>query len=278
MTSNNQDDKKPDDLAKSIDGLKEEIKKIEEKQDKILKTIGKRTKIIMITIPVMILLLYVSITYFESRQEFGYALKSNYEIEDLKGQKINTWVSWRIPEGHDFHIHIVSSPEVTDTRMNWIRDVIFNNDTLQIRTETYYVGWSGALQAAEQKGTLYAIPLHFHTVITDSGTGDILIKLSNLENGDGYIAYTKSITDASNHQILKSEITIYEVDKLTEIEFRNIMRHELGHAFGLAHSKDPNDLMYQEIGRGYRYISQCDVDALVQLYNGKERLQITCQR
>src|SRR5574338_1253516 len=233
MTSNNQDDnKKPDDLVNSIDELKDEIKKMEEKQDRILKTVGKRTKIIIVAIPVMALLLYVSTTYFESRQEFGYALTSNYEIEDLKGQKITTWVSWKINEGDEFHIHVLSSPEVTDARMNWIKDTILNNDTVKIRNETYYVGWSGAIQEAEKRETLYPIPIHFHTVTTDYGSGNILIQLKNLENGDGYIAYTKSITDASNHQILKSEITIYEVDKLTEVEFRNILRHELGHAFG----------------------------------------------
>ncbi len=278
MTSNNQDDnKKPDDLVKSIGELKDEIKKIEDKQDRILKTIGKRTKIIMMAIPVMILLLYLSTTYFESRQETDYGLRSNSEIEDLKGQKINTWVSWNIPQGHEFHIHVVSSPEVTDTRMNWIKNNVFSNDTVQIANETYYKGWSAALEEVEKRETLYPVPIHFHTVTTtDSGTGDILIKLNNLENADGYIAYAKSITDASNHQILKSEITIYQVDKLNEIEFGTILRHELGHAFGLAHSKDPNDLMYEEISRSHRYISPCDVDALEQLYNGKNRTQITC--
>lgn len=278
MSPNNQrDDKKPDDLVKSIDKLRDEVQKIEDKQDQILKTVRKRTKIIMITIPVTILILYVSITYFEQRESIAYPLTSNYVIEDLKGQKITTWVSWKINEGDMFHIHVVSSPEVTGERMNWISDTVFNNKTMQIRNETYYLGWSGALQEVEKRGTLHPIPLHLHEITTtDSGSGNILINLSNLGNSDGYIAYTKSITDSNNHQILKSEITIYEVDKLTEIEFRTILRHEMGHAFGIAHSNDPNDLMYDVISRENKYISQCDVYALEQLYNGKGGMQISC--
>ncbi len=276
MSSNDKDNEKSDDLAKSIEGLKDEIKKVEEKQDQIIKTFGKRTKIILVTIAIAILLLYVSLTYFEPRHEAGYALTSNYVIEDLKGQKITTWVSWKINEGDLFHIHVVSSPEVTDERMNWINDVIFNNDTIQVHNQTYYVGWSGALYEAEKRGTVYPIPIHLHKMTTSNGSGNILIRMSNLSNTDGYIAFTKSITDSSNHQILKSEITIYEVDKLTKTEFSNILRHELGHAFGLVHSNDPNDLMYDEISRGDRYISQCDINALEQLYNGKEKLQVIC--
>ncbi len=279
MSSNEKNkEEKDDDLAESIEGLKDEIKIIEEKQDKILKTIGKRTTLILVSVTVAALLLYVlTTTPFVTNQQTTYTLRSNYEIEDLKGQKINTWVAWKIPEGDEFHIHVQDSPEVTDARMNLIENVIFSNDTVVMGNETYYNGWSGALQAAESRGTLYPIPIYFHKIATtDTGSGDILIKLSNLESGDGYAAYTKSITDAVNHQILKSEITVYEVDKLTDIEFSTVLKHELGHAFGLAHSSDPNDLMYQEISRKHMYISPCDVDALEQLYNGKEKRQITC--
>jgi len=216
--------------------------------------------------------------YFIPTKETGYGLQSNYEIEDLKGDKINTWVSWKITQGDVFHIHVQSSPEVTDDRLNVIRDVIFNNDTVTIDNHTYYKGWSGALEQISKHQTKFPIPIHFHTVLTDFGTGNIVIRLTNLQNGDGYSGYTKSIMDVSNHQILKSEITIYNVNKLSDDELKMIVRHELGHGFGLGHFDDPNDLMYPEIGSGHSYISECDIESLSALYNGDERTQVTCQK
>ncbi|MCL4416677.1 MAG: M10 family metallopeptidase domain-containing protein, partial [Actinobacteria bacterium] len=57
---------------------------------------------------------------------------------------------------------------------------------------------------------------------------------------------------------------------LDKVDFRNILRHELGHAFGLGHSNDPGDLMYPtydyiEIGTD-TYPSALDIGALQYLY------------
>jgi len=53
------------------------------------------------------------------------------------------------------------------------------------------------------------------------------------------------------------------------------MRHELGHAFGLAHSNDPDDLMYTTLGR-LPFISTCDANAITMLYNGLKEGTVLC--
>lgn len=267
-----------DENVDPINELKNEIRTIKQNQKAFTNQITKRQLIIIILIFMGIAVFMVIDTL--DKHEVGQGLlKSNYEIEDLKGEKVNTWVSWKITSGDLFHIHVLASPLVTDERMKVIRDVIFSNQTVTKGNSIYYKGWEGALQEASRKDTKFPIPLDFHTVITDTGTGNIIIKLTNLENPDGYTAYTKSITDAGNHQILKSEITIYEADKLTDGELAIMLRHELGHGFGLAHSDEPSDLMYATIDpRQSQYISECDVEALVGLYNGNEKNQVVCQR
>lgn len=84
----------------------------------------------------------------------------------------------------------------------------------------------------------------------------------------------KSIADDAQNQILKSEITIY-VDKLSKAQFETILRHEFGHALGLAHSTALEDLMHLTIETNYPYISQCDIDAMVSLYDDGKKSEVT---
>ena len=76
---------------------------------------------------------------------------------------------------------------------------------------------------------------------------------------------------------LKSDITIFDVDNLTDNQLTTITRHEFGHALGLAHSTAFEDLMAQTVITEYPYISECDVDAIILLYDGGKSSQVVCE-
>jgi hypothetical protein len=212
-------------------------------------------------------------------------LKSQFLIENLKGDSVDTWINWKVSKDELFHIHVEESPHLTQKRLKVIEEVINSKETVELPDSTnpssklaYYKGWAGAIENANKINTKYPIPIHFHTTTTKDGIGNIIIKLSNLSDPDGYSGYTKLFVDEQYHQILKATVTIYGIDGLSSTDLEVITRHELGHAFGLAHSTATDDLMAPTITTNYPYISPCDIDALVGLYDGKSKSKVTCEK
>lgn len=214
---------------------------------------------------------------------------SNYLIQNLRGDVVQTWVSWKKLSDSLFHVHVLNSKYATQERLNAILDTIMSQQEIELDNSlmhkgpkdtfsTYYVGWYGALNSIDTTTKFNIVKnLHFH-IDDDVSTGDIEIELTNLSSPDGYSGYTKSIVDEQNHQILKSTITIYNIDALSLEDIRTIVRHELGHGFGLAHSTAPEDLMAPVIATDYPYISECDLDAITHLYDGGESSQVVCEK
>lgn len=213
---------------------------------------------------------------------------SGYTIQNLRGDTIDTWLSWRLVKDDILHIIIVNSDKYPE-KVEIIKNAIQSTESIEIDdsllhkgpsgvTSTYYLGWKGALEEASGTSTKFFIPKNLEVVESDRGEGDIIITLTDQKSGDGYSGFTKSIADETQNQILKSQITIYETSQLTDNQLSTIVRHELGHALGLAHSTAPEDLMHPTVKTEYPYISECDIDAITSLYDGNGSGQIVCEK
>lgn len=281
--------------GKSIGDLKQHENDIVKEIVKIQKEIKKsRSKTLLIAeiavLPIIFLLIFMSgVTnnlLDSSPQKQVAQMKTKYFTENLRGDTVDTWKSWRLT-GTTLAVNILKSPRVTDHQLDVIHDAISSDKTISIddsivhkgpkgSTSVYYQGWAGALKSIANKNEKYQIPTNFDFINSSGGEGDIIITLSNIKDSDGYTGYTKSVTE--ENEILKSFITIYEISELTDEQLATIVRHEFGHALGLGHSTASEDLMAPTIDMTIPYISECNVDAVVDLYNANEGKKTVCKK
>lgn len=224
---------------------------------------------------------------FNSESKEPLMIKSKFVIENLRGDTIDTMKSWRLLSGELLNVNILNDDILTIEQQEAVNKVIMSTDSVQLddfmlnrgfqgSESTYYLGWAGAMGAAKQTETLYSIPTNYTIIHSSNGEGNILIKFSTMMDTDGFSGYTRSVLD--NGEILKSYITIYNVDEMEASELATIVRHEFGHALGLGHSTDPEDLMAPVILTAFPYISECNVAAIVLLYDGNESSQAVCEK
>jgi len=275
-----------DELKKHENELAQEISKI---QKEIKKSHSKKLLVAELSIlPVVFLLIMFSgitdtLTDSAPQQTM---MKTRYYTENLRGDTVDTWKSWRLV-GTTLNVNILKSPRVTEHQIDIIKNAIASENAVEFddsivhkgpkgSMSTYYEGWTGAIKSATQSQTKYNLPTSFHFIDTSGGEGDIIITLSNIKDSDGYTGYTKSITE--ENEILKSFITIYDISNLSDQQLSTIIRHEFGHALGLGHSTAPEDLMAPSIDMTIPYISECNVDAIVDLYNANEGKQTVCEK
>jgi len=213
---------------------------------------------------------------------------SGYTIQNLKGDIIDTYLSWRLAEGDIIRVNVLNADKYKPEFLEIIKKTILSEEPLEIdnsylqkgpkgTVSIMYEGWAGAMKDIAKTETLLYVPTKFEVIESKSGEGDIVIELTNRKNADGFAGWTNSIADDSQNQILKSRITIFAADTLSEAELETIVRHELGHALGLAHSTAAEDLMYPAIETNFPYISECDIDAMERLYDGGNTSEVVCE-
>lgn len=254
--------------------------------NKYIESSNKELKIVFM---IMLIPIITSINFFaqNSYDVQTVPIKTGYVIQNLRGDAMYTWVAWNVVEGRELQIQIINEADVSTEKLEAVRNAILSTKKLEIddslthkgpegSSSTYYEGWKGALDTAAQQKTSLNIPTEFTVVDSKKGIADIRIILTPLISGDGYSGFTKSITN-ENH-ILMSQITIFEADKLSARELETIVRHEFGHALGLAHSEAPEDLMAPTIQTAYPYISECNVEALQALYDGNKQSHVICEK
>ncbi|WP_428326772.1 matrixin family metalloprotease [Nitrosopumilus sp.] len=214
-------------------------------------------------------------------------MKTKFVIENLRGDTIDTVKSWRILDGDALNVNLINGDVLTSKQHNAVLKVINSTDSILLddhiinrgppgSESVYFLGWAGAMEEAAKTDTAYTVPTTFNIFQSVNGEGHIIINFSNLIDTDGFTGYTRSVIQ--DGEILKSYITIYDVDNLDASELATIVRHEFGHALGLGHSTDPEDLMAPTILTEFPYISECNVDAMRVLYNGHESGLAVCKK
>lgn len=211
-------------------------------------------------------------------------LSTYYIVENVRGDKlgINTHLAL---SDDSVSVRILDRVGMDTSTIDAIKMAILSEETVEIdgsithKTRpddysTYYVGWKGALGSITEP-TKNILPKSF--VFSDSSNAQIIIEIVGHTNPDGYDGITRSILSADKNSITKSHITVYNADKKSSNEIETIIRHEFGHALGLKHSTDPDDLMAPTITSAYPFISECVLEGLFHLYDGMSQEEYECK-
>lgn len=118
-------------------------------------------------------------------------------------------------------------------------------------------------------------PMTF-TEAADSSTADIVIGWATGDHGDGdpfdgpgdVLAHASFPNPYDHSQVfLHFDDDERWVDSETQnVDLLTVAAHEIGHTLGLAHSSDPNALMYPSYSGPYRTLSEDDIAGVQELY------------
>jgi hypothetical protein len=248
---------------------------------------GKKTTyavLIICGIVASVLLFYM----FQNTAPTGVDLMSGrFVVEDLNGKKIDTWAVWNLVKDEPLHVSIINSNLLSAEKINAIKNAILSEETITVSNSdlgisppddqsVYYKGWTGALQTLDDGNTAIYLPKVFEIEESVTPSGEIWIVLSKDAPIGNDLSNTRSIADGENHQILKSIITIHDIESLNDEEIAAITRHEFGHALGLYSSETNDKFLYHTSNSHVAYILECNAIDLISLYNENPSSNTAC--
>lgn len=283
MHTNSESEQEISELIRKQNTISHEIIEIRKRIQRLsAKTI---LKVELIVLPMIVTLLFYIVTnYVIPPSDHLPPIKTHYFVENLRGNGADDYNSWSLSSGTGMVVNIENNIHASKEKIDAIKKTILSTNTITDDNSLsyqsasgskskYFIGWQGALDKINN--TKHQVPKKFNLIESSNGAGDIVITLSEIKDVDGYAGVTKTIVDGN--QILKSFITIYQADKLTDNQIESIIRHEFGHALGLPHTSNSDDLMYESFGPTHSYISECDINALEKLYDGSRPNNDFCQ-
>ena len=129
--------------------------------------IHKRYYVSVSIIAVVVSIGFVGYSYYENQVITKVAshdmsnYNSNYVLQNLQGETVDTWVSWNIEDGRIIHVHVVNEAKVSQDLINAIEDAIISTKAVAIddsqtgigpkgTSSVYYVGGKVLLNKLQQ--------------------------------------------------------------------------------------------------------------------------------
>ena len=175
---------------------------------------------------------------------------------------------WTEKKDNTIRIAIINDADLSEEKILIIRNVIESEEYYVKNGQIFFEGWTGALQFVDSTNTKFEI-----TVYEKKNNGDIVLELLEQKNPTHNGWTTSYYVD---NQITSASIQIFDANSLSVAELENLVRHEIGHALGLAHATSENDLMYELIGSDQKFISNCSLEGLKFLNNGYGFTEVNC--
>ena len=188
----------------------------------------------------------------------------------LSNVYIDVLAAWVKDKNDVMKVVIINKANATDQKIAIVNKVLLSKESSADSNGKFFVGWQGALDQLKLK----SLPTKFSISYSDKPNNDgITIELLSVVNPQ-YIGY--SVPKYDDKKIVSAKIIVYDLPDLTDVQFENILRHEVGHALGLGHAEIHESLMYPTVGSNPKYISSCELSALKAISDGVSFQMVEC--